>query len=254
MLVELGRARRRARPLRAPRAVRRDRPRARAEGAGRARGRAAPILCVGETEEERDDGDTERKLRHQIAEDLAGVPAERLAEVVIAYEPIWAIGTGRVASPEQAQEAIAFIRALVGDRDARGGRARADPLRRLGQARERRRAAGAPGRRRRARRRRLAGGATRSRRSPSAAAARSGASPRDAPGRRPATLPARVRVPGRARRLGSGRAGPRQRGLAGRTPVFDELWAQLPAHHADAPAAARSGCPKGRWATPRSAT
>jgi triosephosphate isomerase (TIM) len=77
-----------------------------------------PILCVGETEEERDEEETDRKLRQQIREDLAGVPGERLAEVVIAYEPIWAIGTGRVASPEQAQEAIAFIRALVGDRDA----------------------------------------------------------------------------------------------------------------------------------------
>jgi triosephosphate isomerase len=77
-----------------------------------------PIVCVGETEEERDDEQTERKLRHQINEDLAGVPTERLPEVVIAYEPIWAIGTGRVASPEQAQEAIAFIRALVGGRDA----------------------------------------------------------------------------------------------------------------------------------------
>jgi triosephosphate isomerase len=77
----------------------------------------APILCVGETEEERDNDDTDRKLRQQVREDLAGVPAERLAEVVIAYEPIWAIGTGRVASAEQAQEAIAFIRALVADRD-----------------------------------------------------------------------------------------------------------------------------------------
>ena len=77
-----------------------------------------PILCVGESEQERDSGETERKLRHQVQEDLAGVPAERLAEVVIAYEPIWAIGTGRVASPEQAQEAIAFVRALIGDRDA----------------------------------------------------------------------------------------------------------------------------------------
>ena len=76
-----------------------------------------PILCVGETEEERDGEQTERKLRHQIKEDLAGIPAERLAEVVIAYEPIWAIGTGRVASPEQAQEAIAFIRALIAGRD-----------------------------------------------------------------------------------------------------------------------------------------
>jgi triosephosphate isomerase (TIM) len=44
------------------------------------------------------------------------VPEDQLAEVVIAYEPIWAIGTGRVATPEQAQEAIAFVRALVGDR------------------------------------------------------------------------------------------------------------------------------------------
>lgn len=76
-----------------------------------------PILCVGETEEERDSEQTERKLRHQIKEDLAGVPAERLADVVVAYEPIWAIGTGRVATPEQAQEAIAFIRALVAGRD-----------------------------------------------------------------------------------------------------------------------------------------
>jgi triosephosphate isomerase len=75
-----------------------------------------PILCVGETEEERERGDTERKLRHQIQEDLAKVPEERLAEVVIAYEPIWAIGTGLTASPEQAQEACAFVRALVGQR------------------------------------------------------------------------------------------------------------------------------------------
>jgi triosephosphate isomerase (TIM) len=76
-----------------------------------------PILCVGESEEERDAGETDRKLRHQVREDLAGVHAAQLAEVVIAYEPIWAIGTGRVATPEQAQEAIAFVRALVADRD-----------------------------------------------------------------------------------------------------------------------------------------
>ena len=75
-----------------------------------------PILCVGETEDEREVGDTERKLRHQVQEDLAGIAEERLGELVIAYEPIWAIGTGRVATPEQAQEAIAFVRALVGDR------------------------------------------------------------------------------------------------------------------------------------------
>jgi triosephosphate isomerase len=77
-----------------------------------------PVLCVGETEDERDRGDTERKLRHQVQEDLARVETERLGEVVIAYEPIWAIGTGRVATPDQAQDAIAFVRALVGDRSA----------------------------------------------------------------------------------------------------------------------------------------
>ena len=75
-----------------------------------------PILCVGETEDEREAGDTERKLRHQIQEDLRQVPDERLADVVIAYEPIWAIGTGKVATPEQAQDALGFCRALVGDR------------------------------------------------------------------------------------------------------------------------------------------
>jgi triosephosphate isomerase (TIM) len=77
-----------------------------------------PILCVGETEEEREAGETERKLRHQVQEGLEKVPVERLAEVVIAYEPIWAVGTGRVATPETAQEAIAFVRALVHDRSA----------------------------------------------------------------------------------------------------------------------------------------
>jgi triosephosphate isomerase (TIM) len=77
-----------------------------------------PILCVGESELEREAGDTERKLRHQITDDLAGVGVAELATVAIAYEPIWAIGTGVVATPAQAQEAIAFIRALIADRDA----------------------------------------------------------------------------------------------------------------------------------------
>ena len=75
-----------------------------------------PILCVGETEEERERDETQRKLRNQVQEALYRVPDDQLADVVIAYEPIWAIGTGKVATPEQAQEAIAFIRALVGDR------------------------------------------------------------------------------------------------------------------------------------------
>jgi triosephosphate isomerase len=75
-----------------------------------------PILCVGETEEERENDETQRKLRNQVGEALAKVEESRLADVVIAYEPIWAIGTGRVATPDQAQEAIAFVRALVNDR------------------------------------------------------------------------------------------------------------------------------------------
>jgi triosephosphate isomerase len=73
----------------------------------------APMLCVGETEEEREAGDTERKLRHQVQEGLEKVPRDRLTEVAIAYEPIWAIGTGQVATHDQAQDAIAFVRALV---------------------------------------------------------------------------------------------------------------------------------------------
>ena len=72
-----------------------------------------PIVCVGETEEERLAGETERKLRHQVQEGLEHVPAERLGEIAVAYEPIWAIGTGQVATPDQAQEAASFIRALV---------------------------------------------------------------------------------------------------------------------------------------------
>jgi triosephosphate isomerase (TIM) len=75
------------------------------------------ILCVGETEEERERGDTERKLRHQVQGGLEKVPDERLGDITIAYEPIWAIGTGLTATPEQAQDAIAFVRALVADRD-----------------------------------------------------------------------------------------------------------------------------------------
>ncbi len=76
----------------------------------------APILCVGETEDEREQGETERKLRQQVQEGLDKLADDRLADVVIAYEPIWAIGTGKVATADQAQEAISFVRALVGDR------------------------------------------------------------------------------------------------------------------------------------------
>jgi len=69
-----------------------------------------PILCVGETEEARDAGQTEAVLERQLQADLAAVDRADLVQIVVAYEPIWAIGTGRTASPDQAQEAIAFIR------------------------------------------------------------------------------------------------------------------------------------------------
>jgi triosephosphate isomerase (TIM) len=81
-----------------------------------------PILCVGESEEARDGGQTEAVLERQLQADLAAVAADRLSEVVIAYEPIWAIGTGRTATPEQAQETIAFIRDVLRER---GGAAEA---------------------------------------------------------------------------------------------------------------------------------
>jgi triosephosphate isomerase (TIM) len=81
----------------------------------------APILCVGETEAERDANQTEAVLRRQLEADLGKAPDGRLAEVVIAYEPVWAIGTGRNATPEQAEEAIAFIRSLVAYRDDAAG-------------------------------------------------------------------------------------------------------------------------------------
>src|SRR5215210_1947565 len=76
-----------------------------------------PILCVGESEEERDAEETESVLRSQLEADLANVDNDRLAEVVVAYEPIWAIGTGRTATTEQAQEAIGFIRERLAQRD-----------------------------------------------------------------------------------------------------------------------------------------
>jgi triosephosphate isomerase len=76
-----------------------------------------PILCVGETLEQREAGETEAVLRRQLETDLADVADTDLSRVVIAYEPVWAIGTGRNATPEQASEAIGFIRSLVAGRD-----------------------------------------------------------------------------------------------------------------------------------------
>ncbi len=71
------------------------------------------ILCVGETLEERESGETFAVLEKQLRQGLSGASALDMAKVVIAYEPVWAIGTGRTASKEQAQEVHAFIRRLI---------------------------------------------------------------------------------------------------------------------------------------------
>src|SRR5579872_3772276 len=77
------------------------------------------ILAVGETRDERQAGRTEQVLEEQLRESLDGVTADEMARVVLAYEPVWAIGTGDTATPQQAGEAHAFVRsvlsALVGD-------------------------------------------------------------------------------------------------------------------------------------------
>ncbi len=75
----------------------------------------SPILCVGETLEEREAGTTEAKVLGQLKADFEGVSPEAAAKVVIAYEPIWAIGTGRTASPDDAQAVCKAVRAWVGE-------------------------------------------------------------------------------------------------------------------------------------------
>jgi triosephosphate isomerase len=83
-----------------------------------------PILCVGESEAARDSGETEALLEAQLRAALAAVDPAQLATVVIAYEPIWAIGTGRTATPEQPQETIAVLRGVHGGLGADAGAAR----------------------------------------------------------------------------------------------------------------------------------
>jgi triosephosphate isomerase len=73
-----------------------------------------PILCVGEVLGEREEGKTFSVVRAQIDEGTEGLGAEQLRGLVIAYEPVWAIGTGKTATPGQAQEVHAFIRELLG--------------------------------------------------------------------------------------------------------------------------------------------
>ena len=74
-----------------------------------------PIVCVGETLDQRDRGNVDKILSIQLRGSVAGLESKQLQETVIAYEPVWAIGTGRNATPEQAQEAHAFIRRTLRD-------------------------------------------------------------------------------------------------------------------------------------------
>jgi triosephosphate isomerase len=73
-----------------------------------------PIVCVGETLAEREAGETNKVLETQVRGSLAGLEKDQMSETVLAYEPVWAIGTGKTASTAQAQEAHAFIRGIVG--------------------------------------------------------------------------------------------------------------------------------------------
>jgi triosephosphate isomerase len=74
-----------------------------------------PILCVGETLEEREAGTTEAKVTGQVQAGLAGMSPQQVGAGVIAYEPIWAIGTGRTATPEDAQTVCALVRSVVAE-------------------------------------------------------------------------------------------------------------------------------------------
>lgn len=72
-----------------------------------------PIVCIGETLEERESGNTEKVLAAQLSGGLAGLNAEVVAGLILAYEPVWAIGTGKTATPEMAEETHRFIRSFV---------------------------------------------------------------------------------------------------------------------------------------------
>lgn len=74
-----------------------------------------PIVCIGETLEERNSGNMEKVLQRQVREGFKDVTEEELANIVVAYEPVWAIGTGVTATDEQANDAIAFVRSVFAD-------------------------------------------------------------------------------------------------------------------------------------------
>jgi triosephosphate isomerase len=83
--------------------------------AAAARAGLAPVVCVGETLAEREKGETMRVIHHQVSGALCELPADAYESLVMAYEPVWAIGTGKTASPEQAEEVHAAIRKLLGE-------------------------------------------------------------------------------------------------------------------------------------------
>lgn len=72
-----------------------------------------PVLCVGETEEERENGEIQEVLKRQLVKGLSKVSVEDAENLIVAYEPVWAIGTGKTATPEIAQEAHLFIREIL---------------------------------------------------------------------------------------------------------------------------------------------
>ena len=78
-------------------------------------GNLKPIFCIGETLTEREAGQLESVLRTQVTAGLAGLSEKDLSETVIAYEPVWAIGTGVTATSQQAQDAHHFVRSLIAD-------------------------------------------------------------------------------------------------------------------------------------------
>lgn len=75
----------------------------------------APIMCCGETDDEREAGSTDEKVGRQIRKGLDGIKPEQAAGAVVAYEPIWAIGTGKTATPDDAQGTIGYIRGILTD-------------------------------------------------------------------------------------------------------------------------------------------
>ncbi len=85
-----------------------------------------PVLCIGETLAEREAGQLETVLRRQLLQPLENLGEDQLAKIIVAYEPVWAIGTGVVATPQQAQDAHALVRGLFA---SRAGQAAADRLR-----------------------------------------------------------------------------------------------------------------------------